>query len=99
MTARLKKLELQNEKSRRNEAEYRRNATDWKNKYNQCWKEYEYFKRKSAALCAQTYPVRVVYGFTRYSNICVRTRYYVLHSNRILVYQCDIINLVQFHFS
>ena len=51
MTARLKKLELQNEKSRRNEAEYRRNATDWKNKYNQCWKEYEYFKRESSS-CA-----------------------------------------------
>ena len=45
LSSRLKKLEVQNESSRRNEVESRRSAGEWKTKYQQCWKEYDYYKR------------------------------------------------------
>ena len=66
VTARLKKLEVQHEKSKRHEAEHRRNASEWKNKYNQCWKEYEYYKRTYGGdlfFCTSTTSVRTVMFF------------------------------------
>ena len=47
LNTRLKKLEVQNESSRRNEVESRRSAGEWKTKYQQCWKEYDYYKRET----------------------------------------------------
>ena len=46
LTTKVKKLDIQNENSRRNEGEHRRSASEWKNKYTQCWKEFDHFKRK-----------------------------------------------------